>query len=101
MTRCLDRRVGARIPVAYRRKFGRDLLLLGGFDKHILARTPRDIERETRRLAPLVEEGGYMGFADRRVPPDVPFENYLFYLRTVRQVWGKGVNLKPLGAPRP
>ena len=44
-----------------------------------------------------MEEGGYIGFADHRVPPDVPFGNYMFYLRTVREIWGKGVNLKPLG----
>jgi uroporphyrinogen decarboxylase len=84
-------------PVAYRKQYGRDLLMLGGFDKHILARTPRDIEHEIRRLTPLVEEGGFIGFADHRVPPDVPFENYMFYLRTVRAIWGKGVDLKPLG----
>lgn len=83
-------------PVAYRRKYGKDLLLMGGFDKHILARSHREIEAEVRRLAPLVEEGGYIGFCDHRVPPDVPLENYLFYLRTVRAIWGKGVNLKPL-----
>ena len=28
---------------------------------------------------------------------DFSLENYLFYLRTVRAIWGKGVNLKPLG----
>jgi hypothetical protein len=31
------------------------------------------------------------------VPPDVPLENYVFYLETVRRVWGKGFDLKPMG----
>jgi uroporphyrinogen decarboxylase len=84
-------------PVKYRKQYGKELRMMGGFDKHILAKTKRDIEEEIMRLAPLVEEGGFIGFADHRVPPDVPLENYMFYMETVRRVWGKGANLKPLG----
>ena len=80
-------------PIKYRQQYGKDLLMMGGFDKHILARSKQEIEREVYRLAPLVEEGGYIGFCDHRVPPDVPLENYIFYVETVRRVWGKGVNL--------
>jgi hypothetical protein len=83
-------------PIRYRREYGSELLIMGGFDKHILAEGPREIEAEVRRLAPLVEEGGYIGFCDHRVPPDVPLRNYAFYLKCVREVWGHGVNLKPM-----
>ena len=61
----------------------------------------RQIEAEVKRLTPLVEEGGFIGFCDHRVPPDVPLENYLHYLDCVRKLWGKGVNLKPMGAGGP
>lgn len=88
-------------PVRYRKQYGKDLLMMGGFDKHLLAQGKRPIEAEVRRLMPLVEEGGYIGFCDHRVPPDVPLENYMFYLQTVRELWGKGVNLKPLGEVHP
>ncbi len=71
--------------------------MMGGFSKRILAHSQEAIEQEVVRLLPLVEEGGYIGFCDHRVPPDVPLENYLFYLETARKVWGKGVNLKPMG----
>ena len=74
-------------PVRYRQQYGRDLLMMGGFDKHILARSRREIELEIHRLAPLVADGGFIGFCDHRVPPDVPLENYVFYCETVRQVW--------------
>ena len=84
-------------PIKFRAQYGKDLLLMGGFDKHILAQTKEDIKREVYRLLPLVEEGGYVGFCDHRVPPDVSLDNYLFYLDTVREVWGLGVNLKPVG----
>lgn len=84
-------------PIQYRKKYGRDLRMMGGFNKRILAHSRQEIEKEVYRLAPLVEEGGYIGFCDHYVPPDVPLENYMFYLETVRKVWGKGTNLKPMG----
>lgn len=84
-------------PVKYRQQYGKDLLLMGGFDKHLLQGSKAGIENEVRRLAPLVEEGGYVGFCDHRVPPDVPLENYVFYLEKVREIWGQGVNLPPMG----
>jgi uroporphyrinogen decarboxylase len=70
--------------------------MMGGVDKRLLAGPKSDIEREVHRLAPLVEEGGFIGFCDHRVPPDVPLENYMFYLEAAREVWGKGLNLKPM-----
>lgn len=74
-------------PLKFRDEYGRDLLLMGGFDKRILADTPEAITAEVERLAPLVEEGGFIGFCDHRVPPDVPYENYLHYLERARAVW--------------
>ena len=88
-------------PIKYRSKYGQDLLMMGGFDKHILADSPPAIAKEVQRLAPLVEEGGYIGYCDHRVPPDVPLEHYLSYLSAVRQVWGKNTNLKPMSTAGP
>jgi hypothetical protein len=83
-------------PLEYRREYGRDLLMMGGVNKRILAGSPEGIRREVQRLAPLVEEGGFIGFCDHRVPPDVPLKNYLIYLECARDVWGKGINLQPM-----
>jgi len=83
-------------PLLLRARFGRELLLMGGFDKRILVRGPGAIDAEVDRLAPLVEQGGYIGFCDHRVPPDVPLAHYLHYLETVRRVWGGNINLRPL-----
>lgn len=77
-------------PLKFRQEYKKDLLMMGGFDKHILAGSKNDIEHEIHRLAPLVEEGGFIGFCDHRVPPDVPYENYLFYLEKVRAIWAQG-----------
>lgn len=79
-------------PVAYRRQYGRDLLMIGGMSKRVLAGPQEQVAREVERLAPLVEEGGYIPTPDHRVPPDVPLANYLFYLREAKRVWGKGLD---------
>ncbi len=87
-------------PLGVRERFGPELRICGGFDKHILARSTEDIAREIDRLAPLVEQGGFVPFCDHRVPPDVPFDNYLFYIRRAKEVWGGGLdNLLPTGKP--
>ena len=62
-------------PVTYREEYGKDLLLMGGFDKRILAQSGDEIVHEVHRLTPLVEEGGFIPFCDHSVPPDVPDEN--------------------------
>ncbi len=87
-------------PVEYRGQYGKDLLIMGGFDKRILARNKSDITAEVERLAPLVEEGGFIPFCDHRVPPDVPLSNYIHYVNEAKRVWGKGLdNLGPTGEP--
>lgn len=85
-------------PVAMRREYGKDLLLMGGVGKITLKGDPQGIRDEVARLAPLVEEGGYIPMPDHRVPPDVPYAKYLVYLEEARRVWGRGTNLKPCPA---
>jgi uroporphyrinogen decarboxylase len=87
-------------PIEYRRQYGKDLLIMGGFDKHILARSRRSITEEVERLAPLVEEGGFIPFCDHLVPPDVPLSHYIHYLNEAKRVWGmEAESLRPTREP--
>ncbi len=88
-------------PVAYRKIYGQNLRLMGGVGKSILAGDKQGIDQMIHHLAPLVEEGGYIPMPDHRVPPDVPFENYMYYLKLARTVWGKDTNLRPLAVSLP
>ena len=74
-------------PVAYRKRFGRSLRIIGGVDKRILALSTEAIERELDRLTPLVEAGGYIPTCDHKVPPDVPLDHYRYYLDRCREKW--------------
>jgi uroporphyrinogen decarboxylase len=63
---------------------------VGGVDKLPLNESPKAIEKELLRIAPLVEQGGFIPTVDHRVPASVPFENYKFYLKTKRQLFKAG-----------
>jgi uroporphyrinogen-III decarboxylase len=79
---------GGSDPVALRRRFGRDVLLLGGFDKMALYKGPEAILAELKRLAPEVERGGFIPHVDHRVPGGVSLRNYRYYLREKKALLG-------------
>ena len=86
--------------VAARERFGKEVRIVGGFSKRILAAGQGAIAAEIDRLAPLVEQGGFIPLCDHRVPPDVSFADYLFYVARAKEVWGKGAaDLRPTGRP--
>lgn len=71
--------------IALRKKYGKSLLLMGNIDKRVLARSKQEIEREVLRKVPwLAMQGGYFPFVDHSVPPDVPLENFQYYLDLVK-----------------
>ncbi len=73
-------------PVRLRQEYDRDILLMGGVNKVQLAKGKETIDEELKRLRPLVEKGGYIPTVDHRVPPDVSFENYLYYLEKKKEI---------------
>jgi uroporphyrinogen decarboxylase len=78
-------------PVKLRREYGKDLAFMGGIDKRELAKDKRAIEEELRRkVLPILESGGYIPTVDHTVPPEVPLENFLYYLELKRRIAEKG-----------
>ncbi len=65
---------------AFRKEYGRDLLMFGGLNKNVLAEGPAQIDAELRRVAPLVADGGYIPWLDHSVPPNVSFDNFLYFM---------------------
>ncbi|MGQ9515422.1 MAG: uroporphyrinogen decarboxylase family protein [Thermoproteota archaeon] len=61
------------------------VLLMGAVNKLSLFGGKGGIDREIKRLAPLLEEGGYIPTVDHRVPPEVSLENYVYYLKKKRR----------------
>jgi uroporphyrinogen decarboxylase len=79
-------------PVELRQRFGRKLRLIGGIDKRAMIAGPTAIEAELAHVAPLVAEGGYIPWCDHLVPPDVPFQHYMYYVNRMKEL-----TLDPLG----
>ncbi len=67
--------------LASRQKFGRDLLILGGFDKFLLLESREAIVAEFKRLEPVLADGGFIPHVDHRCPDGVSFEMYQYYVR--------------------
>lgn len=67
-------------PLALRKEYGRDLVLSGGIDKRALG-TREDIRSELQtRITPLLEGGGYIPHVDHTIPPDISYDNFLYYM---------------------
>jgi uroporphyrinogen decarboxylase len=75
-------------PKELLREYGKDLRIMGGFDKMKLGEGPDSIRAYMESLIPLVERGGYIPFCDHRCPPNVKPDDYLFYLDLKEQLFG-------------
>ena len=73
-------------PIRLREEYGENVLLVGGVNKVSLIKGKEHIDRELQRLYPLVKRGGYIPTVDHRVPPDVSFDNYLYYVEKKKAI---------------
>jgi len=72
--------------VALRKKYGKNLILIGNIDKRRLAKGKGEIEKEVNSKVPfLLSRGGCFPTVDHAVPPDISYENYLYYLQSMRK----------------
>ena len=77
-------------PVKFRKMFGKRVLLRGGIEKYRLAQGKKEILDELKRVEPVLAEGGYIPHGDHRIPQDVPYENYIYYIREKLNMLGFG-----------
>ncbi len=71
--------------VEVRRQFPR-LQLIGGIERMALTRGFADIDRELARVAPLVSRGGYIPTIDHAYSPDIPWENFRYFIEGLRRI---------------
>lgn len=78
-------------PVALRKEYAHDLVMVGGIDKRALSKDKKSIEKEVMAKVPyLIKEGGYLPDIDHIVPPNVPFKNYVYYVKLIKNISEKG-----------
>jgi len=83
--------VEARFTDMYkiREQFGCRVLFLGNVDKLALIAGEKAIDKELKRLAPMLEYGGYIPLVDHRCPPEVSYAMYKYYLKKKRELIGR------------
>lgn len=76
-------------PRAFRRRFGRSLRMMGGVDKHVIARGGQAIRDELMKFRDLATEGGYLPMPDHRIPPDVSLDDMRRYVAIYQEVFDR------------
>jgi len=72
--------VAAGMNVVKLREAFPQIKIFGGVDKRVLANSKKAIDRELEAKIPfMLKKGGYIPHVDHHIPPDVPFENFLYY----------------------
>jgi hypothetical protein len=75
-------------PVKLRKDYPR-LIIMGGVDKRELTKDKPAIEREVFSKVPyLIKTGGYFPGIDHGVPPDIPLDNFKYFLNFTRKLCG-------------
>ncbi len=70
----------------FRRQYGKDLRIIGNFDKLTLEDSREAVLAEIDRLKPLMRDGGFMMMPDHLITPGVSLEDYKWYIEQVREL---------------
>ncbi len=74
--------------VALRAEYGHDMTFRGGVDKFALLRGREAIDRELDRIAPVVQDGGYIPQLDHQIPNGVTFDDLCYYMEKKTDLLG-------------
>jgi uroporphyrinogen decarboxylase len=73
---------------ALRAEYGHAFSMQGGIDKHALLKGRDAIDRELDRVAPVVQDGGYIPKLDHQIPRGIRFDDFCYYMERKKQMLG-------------
>ncbi len=71
--------------VELRKRFGKKFRAIGNIDKRALINGLDAIEKEVDAKLSMAMDGGYIPSIDHAVPADVPFQNYVYYVKLLKK----------------
>jgi len=71
----------------YRARYPK-LGIIGGVDKNAIARTKKDINAQLDRVERMLAKGGFIPGCDHLIPPNVPWDNWVYYNQNLRKIIG-------------
>jgi len=78
-----ERQAGMDVA-AVRRKHPK-LLIIGAFDKMTMPLGEEAMRAEFERLLPVIRQGGFIPSCDHETPPSVSYDEYLVYVKLLRE----------------
>ena len=78
--------VNAGVDIVEVRKAYPELKFIGGFNKLEIAKGKEAIDKEFERLLPVIRQGGYIPGADHQVAPSTSLEDYMYYVKRLKEV---------------
>lgn len=65
------------------------LVILGGINKMALSQGKDAIDLEVAKADRMLDKGGFLPYTDHMVPPEVSFENYVYFRKKLKEVLDK------------
>jgi len=76
--------------IAFRKKYGKNIILGGAIDKRVFAHGKKAIKQEVMSKVPyLIETGPFFPGLDHAIPPDISLENFRYFINLLREIGGK------------
>jgi uroporphyrinogen decarboxylase len=85
--------VPACTTMEYREKYPA-LGILGGIDKMEIAKGKEAIDALMPKIKELLDAGRYIPSPDHAIPPEVSYENYVYFVKRLRETIGECADLK-------
>ena len=74
-------------PNEFRKIHGEQLKMMGGVDKHVIAKGEDAIREHLLTLKDLVKQGGFLPIPDHRISPECSYNDFLTYIRVFKEVF--------------
>jgi uroporphyrinogen decarboxylase len=68
--------------------------ILGGIDKMEIAKGKEAIDALMPKIKELLDAGRYIPSPDHAIPPEVSYENYVYFVKRLRETIGECADLK-------
>jgi len=78
--------VSAGCDVVSLRKKYPYMSMMGGIDKQEIAKGKDAIDKELKRISPLINQTGYFPALDHLIPPEISYDDYCYFVNSLKEM---------------
>ncbi|MBA7472251.1 hypothetical protein ES707_07573 [subsurface metagenome] len=79
-------RAAGNDPLKLRKKYGKNLIIVGGIDKREISKGKSEIDGQVAMVKELIKYGGYFVNGDHHFPEDISYENIVYLINEVNNL---------------